>query len=225
MSLLIKTSVTVSVLFSKRAGDDRIVYCRLWTSIGEIYSGQLRDMADGDAIRDDCQTILRLWESSGKDPVQLLNGLDGKFAFVLYDEIDKTFLVGRDRYGIKPVYIGETLSPLSATTLWVSSTLHALPDDAINNRELPAGHYFIIRNNKISQQQEHRWAPPTWRFCSNGFSFCGQHQLEEAKSSVRSALEAAVQKRMRHIDAHLDVGVCLSGDGHMQQPYACIQFQ
>jgi asparagine synthase (glutamine-hydrolysing) len=80
----------------------------LWlVANGEIYNYQvLRDMlvAQGHRFRtrSDCETILHLYETYGDDCVTHLNGM---FAFALWDTRRQRLLVGRDRLGVKPIYI------------------------------------------------------------------------------------------------------------------------
>ena len=50
----------------------------------------------------DCETILHLYEEHGDDCVDHLNGM---FGFALWDSRRSRLLVGRDRLGIKPIYV------------------------------------------------------------------------------------------------------------------------
>src|SRR4029453_9680468 len=80
----------------------------LWlVANGEIYNyRELRGtlVASGHRFRtgSDCETILHLYEQYGDEVVGHLNGM---FAFALWDTRRRRLLVGRDRLGIKPVYL------------------------------------------------------------------------------------------------------------------------
>ncbi|MEP7183701.1 MAG: asparagine synthase (glutamine-hydrolyzing), partial [Betaproteobacteria bacterium] len=80
----------------------------LWlVANGEIYNYRaLRDelVAQGHRFRtgSDCETILHLYEQHGDDCVTHLNGM---FAFALWDARRRRLLIGRDRLGVKPVYL------------------------------------------------------------------------------------------------------------------------
>ena len=80
----------------------------LWlVANGEIYNyRELRDdlAAKGHRFRtgSDCETILHLYEAHGDEFVERLNGM---FAFALWDSRRKRLLLGRDRLGIKPLYL------------------------------------------------------------------------------------------------------------------------
>jgi len=51
--------------------------------------------------RTDAEVVLHLYEEKGE---QLVNGLNGMYAFVIWDEKKKKLLAVRDRLGIKPFY-------------------------------------------------------------------------------------------------------------------------
>ncbi|SET06508.1 asparagine synthase (glutamine-hydrolyzing) [Anaerobranca gottschalkii] len=53
------------------------------------------------STKGDAETIIHLYEEYGKD---LVHHLRGMFAFILYDSSKEEFLVGRDFFGIKPLY-------------------------------------------------------------------------------------------------------------------------
>jgi len=74
---------------------------------GEIYNYQaLRSelTAQGHRFRtaSDCETIIHLYEQHGDAFVERLNGM---FAFALWDARRQRLLLGRDRLGIKPLYL------------------------------------------------------------------------------------------------------------------------
>jgi asparagine synthase (glutamine-hydrolysing) len=50
----------------------------------------------------DCEVIILLYEKIGKELIQYL---DGEFSFIIYDGNNDTFLVGRDPYGVRPLYM------------------------------------------------------------------------------------------------------------------------
>src|SRR5215470_10619616 len=80
----------------------------LWlVANGEIYNFRelRRDLeARGHRFKtgSDCETIIHLYAEHGDDCVRHLNGM---FAFALWDARRRRLLIGRDRLGIKPVYL------------------------------------------------------------------------------------------------------------------------
>lgn len=74
---------------------------------GEIYNfRELRSALQAKGHRfktgSDCEVLIHLYEEHGDDFVQHLNGMYG---FALWDARRKRMLVGRDRLGIKPIYV------------------------------------------------------------------------------------------------------------------------
>jgi asparagine synthase (glutamine-hydrolysing) len=80
----------------------------LWlVANGEIYNyRELRQelLTKGHRFKtaSDCETLLHLYEEYGDDFVQKLNGM---YAFALWDARRRRLLLGRDRLGIKPMYL------------------------------------------------------------------------------------------------------------------------
>ena len=73
---------------------------------GEIYNFEkLKETYDIKTVsKSDCEVIMYLYKKFGVYKTCQL--LDGVFAFVIYDsEIEKVF-VGRDPYGVRPMFIG-----------------------------------------------------------------------------------------------------------------------
>jgi asparagine synthase (glutamine-hydrolysing) len=71
---------------------------------GEIYNYKelIADHNLKMTTESDCEVILHLYAIFGKDCIQKL---DGEFAFILYDRVRDLFFVGRDQYGVRPLYI------------------------------------------------------------------------------------------------------------------------
>lgn len=91
---------------------------------GEIYNHQQlrqRLVSEGCRLRGSSDTEVLL-EAVGRWGVeQTLNRIDGMFAFALWDRLDRTLTLARDRMGEKPLYVG-----WAGTTLLFGSELSAL---------------------------------------------------------------------------------------------------
>ncbi len=80
----------------------------LWlVANGEIYNfrelrGQLEHAGHRFKTGSDCEVILHAYEQYGDDFVSHLNGM---FGFALWDAKRRRLLIGRDRLGVKPLYV------------------------------------------------------------------------------------------------------------------------
>ncbi len=118
---------------------------------GEIYNFQhLRQELIGRghklATQTDTEVIVHLYEEFGAD---LVNQLRGMFAFALWDSHRKRLLLGRDRFGIKPLYYAEL-----GGRLFFASELKAILQIADVDRRLdfPAvSHLFATLTTPSSQ--------------------------------------------------------------------------
>lgn len=155
----------------------------LWVvANGEIYnSPKLRKYLEskGHIFRthnSDTEVLLHLYEEKGKD---MLNDLNGMFAFAIYDKNKNIIFGARDRMGIKPLYYSRKdgkfafSSELKALLLlpWVSkeidfkSLYHYLslqfvpaPDSIfIDIKKLPSGHCFIYSLKEKTLDVKEYW--------------------------------------------------------------------
>lgn len=70
---------------------------------GEIYNFRELAITHNIALKTGCDTelLIELYEKQGKNMLQELNGM---FAFVIYDLKKNRYFSARDRLGIKPLY-------------------------------------------------------------------------------------------------------------------------
>lgn len=50
----------------------------------------------------DCEVIVHLYDKIGNE---VINELDGEFAFIIFNKTENSFIVGRDPYGVRPLYV------------------------------------------------------------------------------------------------------------------------
>jgi asparagine synthase (glutamine-hydrolysing) len=169
--------------------------------------------------RSDSEIALHLYEDLG---AQCLHRLRGEFAFVLWDETNRTIFAARDRFGIKPLFYafyGETLYFASEVKAlfaagvparWdAESVYHSVEFGGHQLRTLfdgilqvPPGYYLIATENHI---QLHQY----WDFnYPRADSAMPQHSDADYAAEFRGALEEAVRIRLR---ADVPVGCYLSG--------------
>jgi asparagine synthase (glutamine-hydrolysing) len=169
--------------------------------------------------RSDSEIALHLYEDLG---AQCLHRLRGEFAFVLWDETNRTIFAARDRFGIKPLfyafheetlYLASEVKALFAAGVparWdAESVYHAAGYGGHQMRtlfdgvfQLPPGHYLLATDRHM---QLHRY----WDFdytTMNGSA--AQRADADYAAEFREALEEAVRIRLR---ADVPVGCYLSG--------------
>jgi asparagine synthase (glutamine-hydrolysing) len=191
---------------------------------GEIYNfPELRDEVEaaGHRLRTRCDTEihLHLYEMHGAAYVERLRGM---FAFALWDSRRRRLMLGRDRFGIKPLYYrvgGETLafgSELKAL-LALPGFSRELDPDALEAyfdagyvpapltifrgaRKLPQGHLLTWKLGDAEPTLE-RYARPAPR---SGAAGSDDELAEELRVLLRDSVRA-------HLLSDVPVGVLLSG--------------
>jgi asparagine synthase (glutamine-hydrolysing) len=190
---------------------------------GEIYNfPELRRglLARGHqfSTRSDTEVIVHLYEDYGDDLVDHLNGM---FAFALWDERRLRLLVARDRMGEKPLYFTQTASAFIFASELKSLIVHPEVERRVNLLALrkylqyefvPSPHTMIDGVHKLRPAhrlifEKGEWRiDPYWRLSYQGErSKIGEDEVAE---EVHDRLREAV--RMRLI-SDVPLGVLLSG--------------
>jgi asparagine synthase (glutamine-hydrolysing) len=161
---------------------------------GEIYNHRtLRSALESEyefQTHSDCEVILPLYRKHGHD---FMNQLEGMFAFVLWDESAKRWLVARDPIGIIPLYYGRD----AHGNLYFASELKALSPVCREAREFPPGHYW-----QSGDAEPTLYYRPGWR------EFDAVKEGSTDRSALRAAFENAVKS---HMMSDVPYGVLLSG--------------
>lgn len=169
--------------------------------------------------RSDSEIALHLFEESGAG---CLEHLRGEFAFVIWDEENKSLFAARDRFGIKPLFYarcGETIYLASEVKALFAAGVPAAWDSESmfqnlffsvdqdrslfqNIRQVPPGHYLIARRGSVAIKRY-------WDVNYPRAKEQTPHKSEtECIEQVRHLLDEAVRLRMR---ADIPVGSYLSG--------------
>lgn len=168
--------------------------------------------------RSDSEIALHLYEDLG---TQCLHRLRGEFAFVLWDETNRTMFAGRDRFGIKPLFYA-----LHQDTLYFASEIKALFAAGVPARwdaesvfnavefgghqvrtlfegifQVPPGHFVVATEKHI---QVHQY----WDFNYPKASHITNRSDADYVAEFRQTLDDAVRLRLR---ADVPVGCYLSG--------------
>lgn len=161
---------------------------------GEIYNHkELRARYEGKyefQTDSDCEVILALYQDMGADLLEELNGI---FAFVLYDEEKDTYLVGRDHIGIIPLYQGLD----EHGNIYVASEMKALVPVCKTVSEFPPGCY--LEKGAIA---------PTRYYVRDWNEYAAVQGNSTSKEELTEALEAAVKRQLM---TDVPYGVLLSG--------------
>jgi asparagine synthase (glutamine-hydrolysing) len=191
-----------------------------WICNGEIYNW--RDLATRHGIEtmsgSDCEVIGKLFPQMG-DARTFFRALDGVFSIVIVDSAQGIAYVGRDPYGVRPLFVGYVLGKGEAAPgcaavmdpsgnrmpierIVFASELKAMPlAECAIVEAFPPGHYaaYDLKTlNRIGFEPYHMvpWLKnPT---------------IADPYSAVRGSLEAAVEKRLmteRPVSALLSGGL------------------
>ena len=190
---------------------------------GEIYNSpdlrpKLLALGHVFSTRSDTETIIHGWESWGPDVLQHLNG---QFAFALWDRNQQTLFLARDRMGEKPLYyarrsdgsmvfgsemvalgqVRDLKRQISAAAVDDFFALGYVPDPHTiyeGIHKLPAAHYLMLRAGCHGAPRRY-WSAPT-----------SVRPIEEADAlqGLRAGLSAGTQQCLL---ADVPLGAFLSG--------------
>ena len=137
----------------------------------------------------DCEIILALYTQRGEDFVDALQGM---FAFVLYDDKHKTYMIARDHLGIVPLYTGYD----EHGNFYVSSELKAIEPVCRTVREFPPGH-IMTRQGGLKRYYQRPWQ-----------QYDHVKDMTLDTSHLKEALQLSVRQ---HLMTDVPYGVLLSG--------------
>ena len=201
---------------------------------GEIYNHQdIRSRFAGHyqyQTGSDCEVILSLYREmradtdfatlifQGEDAVharicQMLEELNGIFAFALYDAEHDEFLIARDPIGVIPLYIGYD----NDGKVMVASELKALEGQCDHYEPFLPGHYYYSKTPGMKRYYTRDWfeyASMQKKYNIDDSKKAAE-QLEEAApqeqaavEQIHDALEASVKRQLM---SDVPYGVLLSG--------------
>jgi len=157
----------------------------------------------------DCEIIIHLYEyytEKGYDLVDMINELDGVFAFMLYDKKKDIVFVARDKIGIRPLYYltmdGSLIVGSEGKGLVPIYEYYAnLYSDFTKIRQVPPGSYILLKNNQLTYVNK-------WDVYSNNGLIKIHGTEKHHKKMIHDLLEHAVIKRFQ---SNRPLGFLLSG--------------
>ena len=178
----------------------------------------------------DCEVILSLYREMRKDSdfdtliykgeealhariTQMLEELNGIFAFALYDAERDEFLIARDPIGVIPLYIGYDKDG----KVLVASELKALEGQCDHYEPFLPGHYYYSKNPGMKRYYTRDWFE--YAAMQNKYKIDDKQnaaeQLKDAEpqekaavKEIHDALEASVKRQLM---SDVPYGVLLSG--------------
>ncbi|HEY0655070.1 MAG TPA: asparagine synthase (glutamine-hydrolyzing) [Chryseosolibacter sp.] len=202
--------------------DESKRYCIVFN--GEIFNFQeIRQQLEAKGVtffsHSDTEVLLKLYIL---EKAACLSKLNGFFAFCIYDKVEQTFFVARDRYGIKPllfqfddnkfIFASEMKAILNYgiekeidfASLNTYLQLNYIPAPSTifkNVKKLLPGHYIQVRSGSMEIK---KWYEIP--YASSGQA--AKINYDDAKEKLKSLLEESVKRRLV---ADVPLGAFLSG--------------
>ena len=141
----------------------------------------------------DCEIIIHMYEKYGIE--KTIKNLDGVFAFVLYDKSKNKTFIGRDPYGVRPLFLGKTPN----NELLICSEVKPISNLCSQIKKFPIGSFGELEDNScdITFQRYHN------------YHFIFNNDTEKViKEKIRQLFTQAVDKRLM---SDRPIGCLLSG--------------
>lgn len=213
---IIDTSVSANQPMFDSSGRYVIVFNGEIFNYKELYNQHLQPTGYIPTTSSDTEILLQLFIQFG---VKCFNWLSGFFALAIYDKVDETILLARDRFGKKPllyfmdedklVFASEMKSLLQFqipnlidyTSLFQYFQLNYIPSpDTIFTgvKKMPPGNYAIVKNKSVQLHTFYQIENKP----SNNISYV------DAKKQLVSLMDEAVKRRLI---SDVPLGAFLSG--------------
>ena len=156
----------------------------------------------------DCEIIIHMYEKYGI--TDTIRNLDGVFAFMLYDSNINKIFVGRDAFGVRPLFYGinKTQKEIS-----FSSEMKSISNISDEVQQFRPGHYTVLNldpdtNKVIDDVYEGRFYYWSWYNYPFDTNITNKMNIDEILYNIKSKLINAVEKRLM---SERPIGCLLSG--------------
>lgn len=181
-----------------------------WICNGEIYNWKdLRDRHNLHCSSEsDCSIIGPLWEKFRDRPSQFFQALDGVFAIVICDEETGKVIVGRDPYGVRPLFYRQVTDGIAFGSEMKSLLFSEESNMQVNIFKPGTWAEYSIQGKTCIDSGKYHTVPWLKNMCYSPQSANG---LSMAREALRESLILAVRKRVhtseRPIAALLSGGI------------------
>jgi asparagine synthase (glutamine-hydrolysing) len=195
--------------------DDNTIYLIV---NGEIFNWkELSEELNYTCTKSDCEIIFPLYKKYKNDLSTFFNKLNGQFSLFLYDLETQHILIGRDRIGVTPLYIG---THNEENRFVVSSELKCLNKELVNDIKVFPPRKYIHANVNINSTNFTNFYNDYIDFnekYTNVSSFDENNIIKNKNiitEKIREKLTNSVRLRLKELvgdDKQPDFGVLLSG--------------
>lgn len=168
----------------------------------------------------DTEVVLQLYLKEGPECLKRLRGF---FAFAIYDAVEQSLFIARDRYGEKPLLFykdsdkflfGSELKALlelgapremDYTSLFQYLQLTYIPAPATilkGVKKLLPGHYLLVKNNKVHESNWYKLPFDGEKAAANALTY------KQQQAKLQQLLQQAISERLL---ADVPIGAFLSG--------------
>ena len=163
---------------------------------GEIYnSDQLKKEFDVEyKSNSDCEVLIHMYNKYGfKD---MLDRIDGVFAILLHDSASNKMWLGRDPFGVRPMFFGN-----DENNIEIASELKSI-ENSYKSSQFPPGHFMSIQLPSMKCSE-----PERYHYIDRDIIFKGM-SYDYYAEQVKINFEDAVKKRLM---SDRPIGCLLSG--------------
>ena len=194
-----------------------------WMCNGEIYNWKQLAHEYGITTQSgsDCEVLGELFQKvvvPGTDPSVFFRLLDGVFAIAILDLRNNTLTIGRDPYGVRPLFLGHRFGgtfkqngvyEMKICNVMLASEIKALHPTCSYIQPFEPGTFEVYNVNTLDKVYSKRYYTIPW-LKNPSFHYSVENGIDLACMGLRKALEVAVQKRMlteRPVAALLSGGI------------------
>lgn len=134
----------------------------------------------------DCEILIDLYQLYPID--YFINLLDGVFSFIIYDTVKNIILIGRDPFGVRPLYYSHDYKNFSSEL----KQIHNLTNKTIS--QFPPGHYLIDNGKTCTLNKYYSYTQHFMPYCKNFLSYDNEKNFY--KSLIKGTLINSVKKRL-----------------------------